>query len=54
MTMVEFIEHVPVTGLPRLMENVFGGVRPKYVMITTPNGEFNVHFGFKPGQFRHP
>ena len=43
-TMIELIEHLPLEQVPLLAESVFGFYRPKNVIITTPNSDFNQHF----------
>jgi small RNA 2'-O-methyltransferase len=52
--LVETIEHVPPEQLSRLEHGVFAHVRPSAVVITTPNREFNIHFGLAEGEVRHP
>jgi 3' terminal RNA ribose 2'-O-methyltransferase Hen1 len=53
-TLVETIEHVNTDELPALEEAVFGFLRPRHVIVTTPNREFNVIYGLHPEEFRHP
>lgn len=43
-SMVEIIEHLQPDVLSAAMENVFGRLQPKVVVITTPNADFNVLF----------
>lgn len=43
-SMVEVIEHLQCEQIPKANQTVFGFLRPQYVVITTPNREFNVHF----------
>ncbi|KAJ2996809.1 Small RNA 2'-O-methyltransferase [Globomyces sp. JEL0801] len=57
-TMMEVIEHLHADELERLPQTVFGYYRPKHVIISTPNAEFNVNFprlnyGTKESKFRH-
>jgi 3' terminal RNA ribose 2'-O-methyltransferase Hen1 len=53
-TLIEVIEHIPPERLDLLQQNLFAAIRPRRIIITTPNREFNVHFtGMKPGQLRH-
>jgi len=40
-TMVEFIEHIPLDHLERVCQTVFAYYKPRYVIVTTPNAEFN-------------
>ncbi|XP_062594840.1 small RNA 2'-O-methyltransferase-like [Saccostrea cucullata] len=51
-SMIEFIEHLYPDILEEVEENVFGRLRPRLVVVTTPNYEFNSLF---PGElrFRH-
>nr|XP_053645948.1 small RNA 2'-O-methyltransferase-like isoform X4 [Cherax quadricarinatus] len=53
-TMIELIEHMPLSELPDLIKCVFKDIRPKLVIITTPNADFNKFIpGYIPGSFRH-
>ena len=53
--LVEVIEHLDEDRLPALADAVFGAARPKTVIVTTPNADYNVRFERLPaGQFRHP
>ncbi|MEX2570257.1 MAG: methyltransferase domain-containing protein [Gemmatimonadota bacterium] len=52
--MVETVEHVPPGDLSRLERSVFALTRPELVVITTPNRDYNVHFGLRDDEFRHP
>ncbi len=47
------IEHLTPEALSRFPSTVFGYVRPKLVVVTTPNSEFNVLFPNFEGPFRH-
>jgi 3' terminal RNA ribose 2'-O-methyltransferase Hen1 len=52
--LVEVIEHLEPDRLPALVRVVFEFAKPRLVVITTPNVEFNSKFeGMKPGQMRH-
>jgi 3' terminal RNA ribose 2'-O-methyltransferase Hen1 len=42
--LMEVIEHVDLPRLPALEANVFGHARPRAVVVTTPNVEYNVHY----------
>lgn len=44
MSLIEVIEHMRPDTLSKAMETVFGQLKPKIVVITTPNNEFNVVF----------
>lgn len=41
---IEMIEHMLPHDLDRLVHNIFGFIKPQLVVITTPNGDFNVLF----------
>jgi SAM-dependent methyltransferase len=50
----EVIEHLDPPRLPALAAAVLGAARPRLVVVTTPNAEFNVRYeGLPPGAFRH-
>lgn len=51
--MVEMIEHVPPGHLSRIERSVFSELRPRLVIVTTPNRDYNVLYGIPKGQFRH-
>lgn len=52
--LMEVIEHVDADRLPALENNVFGLARPQYVIVTTPNSDYNAcYLNLEPGQFRH-
>jgi 3' terminal RNA ribose 2'-O-methyltransferase Hen1 len=52
--LMEVIEHVDEERLPALEHAVFSVARPRTVLVTTPNSEYNVRFEFLPeGAFRH-
>ena len=51
---VEVIEHLDPPRLAAFERVVFEFARPRTVVVTTPNAEYNVKFGALPaGQFRH-
>ena len=53
-TLIEVIEHLDPPRLSALERVVFGAARPTFIIVTTPNCEYNVKFeGLQPGQFRH-
>ena len=53
-TVVEVIEHLDAPRLAVFERVVFEAARPKTVVVTTPNREYNVKFATLPaGQFRH-
>ena len=43
-TCIELIEHLFPSQLPAFEENIFGFIKPKLVIISTPNSDFNVIF----------
>jgi 3' terminal RNA ribose 2'-O-methyltransferase Hen1 len=51
---VEVIEHLDPSRLPSFARVLFGCTRPRTVVLTTPNREYNVRFeGLPAGKFRH-
>ncbi len=53
-TLIEVIEHLEAERLPALARVVFGFARPRIVVVTTPNVEYNRKFsGLGQGQLRH-
>src|SRR5690606_38228596 len=53
--LMEVIEHVDPERLPALQRAVFGVARPRTVVVTTPNVEYNERFpGLPEGALRHP
>lgn len=53
--LVEVIEHLDADRLPALARIVFGITRPRTVVVTTPNADYNVLFASLPaGELRHP
>ncbi|WP_257386529.1 3' terminal RNA ribose 2'-O-methyltransferase Hen1 [Tahibacter caeni] len=52
---VEVIEHMDPPRLPAFERNVFEFARPRLVVVTTPNAEYNANFADLPaGKLRHP
>lgn len=52
--LLEVIEHLDGNSL-RLMESaLFGQLRPRHILITTPNVEYNHLLGVPPDRLRHP
>ena len=41
MILNEVIEHIDESRLPRVMDTIFGSYKPKVLLITTPNVEYN-------------
>jgi 3' terminal RNA ribose 2'-O-methyltransferase Hen1 len=52
--LVETIEHIDPERLSAVEHAVFDCYRPKLVIVTTPNQEYNTLHGMRPGMFRHP
>lgn len=51
--LVEVVEHIEADRLGSLEANVFGHARPRAVVVTTPNAEYNARYGLVPGELRH-
>ena len=51
--LMEVIEHVDPPRLPAVERVVFGDARPRVVVVTTPNAEYNVRYDGMTGP-RHP
>ena len=52
--LIEVIEHLDRERLGAMEQVVFGHARPRRVIITTPNAEYNAHWESLPaGKFRH-
>jgi SAM-dependent methyltransferase len=51
--LLEVIEHIDPCRLPLLEEAVFGAGRPRTVVLTTPNREYNAVWGIPDGRLRH-
>jgi len=52
---LEVIEHIEPERLATLERIVFGVIRPRLVVLTTPNSEYNALFPtLAPGRLRHP
>lgn len=52
--LLETLEHVDPGRLSRVERAVFGSFRPRTVLVTTPNREYNAVYGIPPGRLRHP
>ncbi|XP_058059999.1 uncharacterized protein LOC131210697 [Anopheles bellator] len=51
---IEIIEHLHQPVLDKVPENVFGFIKPKVALFSTPNAEYNVLFdSLLPNGFRH-
>jgi 3' terminal RNA ribose 2'-O-methyltransferase Hen1 len=52
--LVEVIEHIEPDRLPRVAHNLFAKARPKMIVVTTPNRDYNKVWESLPaGSFRH-
>ncbi|MGU3290944.1 3' terminal RNA ribose 2'-O-methyltransferase Hen1 [Williamsia sp. M5A3_1d] len=52
--LMEVVEHIDPERLPTVESTVFGSMRPRAVVVTTPNAEYNVRYpGLASGAFRH-
>ena len=51
--LVEVIEHLEPRRVDAMAAVVLGHARPRHVVITTPNAEYNAVYGLAPGQRRH-
>ncbi len=51
--LMEVVEHVDPSRVAALERVVFGAARPRAVVVTTPNREYNVHYAGLSGP-RHP
>lgn len=49
----EVIEHIDEHRLPKIMETILGAYRPRTLLITTPNAEYNRVYDMGEG-YRHP
>lgn len=52
--LVETIEHLPPGEIPRLERALFHHTRPRHVVLTTPNADFNPLLGVPAHRRRHP
>lgn len=50
--MIETLEHNPPDRLDQVATTVFQHFRPRQVILTTPNVEYNPLYGLPPGEFR--
>ncbi len=51
--LLETIEHIDPHRLSTVEQTVFAAYRPKTVLVTTPNREYNILHGIPDGIFRH-
>ncbi|ATX66673.1 methyltransferase domain-containing protein [Roseinatronobacter bogoriensis] len=52
--MIEVIEHLDPSHLSQLERALFHVLRPRRIILTTPNAEFNPLLGVPTHRFRHP
>lgn len=52
--MVETIEHIDPRQLSRLEDALFVGYRPKHVILSTPNRDYNPLYGLAAHELREP
>lgn len=52
--LVETIEHLDPQRLSVLERTVFARLRPRHVLITTPNRDYNTLYGLESDEYRHP
>lgn len=52
--LLETIEHIRPDELSKLERTVFGGFRPRIIVITTPNQDYNEILGVPANRYRHP
>jgi 3' terminal RNA ribose 2'-O-methyltransferase Hen1 len=50
---VEVIEHLELDRLPLFEQVLFEHLRPRVVVVTTPNRLYNVRYGLEDGVWRH-
>ena len=53
MILNEVIEHIDENRLPRVMNTIFGSYKPKVLIITTPNVEYNTVYQMNEEEVRH-
>lgn len=51
--LVEVVEHLDAPRLAAMERSVFSCARPRTVVLTTPNVEYNGAYGLAPGTLRH-
>ena len=53
-TLIEVIEHIDTNRLGSLERSLFGDARPRVIIVTTPNADYNAKFqNLSAGEFRH-
>lgn len=51
--LMEVVEHLDPGRLPAMERVVFAEARPRTVVVTTPNAEYNARYGLEDHQMRH-
>lgn len=51
--LMEVIEHLHPWAMDRAVDLIFGVYKPKHVLMSTPNRDYNKTWNFEPGQMRH-
>jgi small RNA 2'-O-methyltransferase len=51
--LVETIEHIPPSQLSKVEQSLFGQLRPRLVVMTTPNRDYNAVLGMGRSERRH-
>lgn len=52
--LMEVIEHIDLDRLPSAVAAVFAEMAPPTVVVTTPNRDYNRHYGLDDQRLRHP
>ncbi|WP_462320119.1 methyltransferase domain-containing protein [Halochromatium sp.] len=52
--LIETIEHIEPRDLGQVEQAIFARMRPRGVILTTPNAEYNPLLEVPPNRFRHP
>ncbi|MDP4159944.1 MAG: 3' terminal RNA ribose 2'-O-methyltransferase Hen1 [Bacillota bacterium] len=53
MILNEVIEHIDESRLPRVMDTILGSYKPKVLIVTTPNVEYNTVYQMEDQEVRH-
>jgi len=52
-SLIEVIEHLTFSELEILFDNIFENINPKFLLITTPNRDYNAYLELNLNSFRH-
>lgn len=52
-TSIEVIEHLYLEQIDQYFDSLLGFYNTKYILITTPNIEYNIHYNLQNNQLRH-